>query len=146
MNAIVLDEGDLTKGSAKFDKHLIPLLEHYLQLIEQETYKPASLAETINQLLPHCIEHNLANISYIAGRLGMSEVTVRRRLKNEDTSFRVLLQRRRIAISKRLLIETKMNILEVAQKVGYSETASFTRAFQKETGKTPSKFRTLMSL
>ena len=57
------------------------------------------------------------------------------------TSFRILLQRKRIAISKRLLIETKMNILEVAQKVGYSETASFTRAFHKETGVTPTQYR-----
>ena len=141
MNAIVLDDKDLTKGSAKFDKHLIPLLEHYLQLLEQDTQMPTSFAEKINQLLPHCIEHDLANISYVAGRLGMSEVTVRRRLKNEDTSFRLLLQRKRISISKRLLIETSMNILEVAQKVGYSETASFTRVFHKETNKTPTQFR-----
>ena len=141
MNAIVLDDDDLTKGSAKFDKHLIPLLEHYLQLLEQDNYKPASFADNVNQLLPHCIEHDLANMSYIAGRLGFSEITVRRRLKNEGTSFRELLQRKRIAISKRLLIETKMNILGIAQKVGYSETASFSRAFQKETGKTPTQYR-----
>ena len=36
---------------------------------------------------------------------------------------------------------TKMNILEIAQKVGYLETASFTRAFQKESGKTPTQYR-----
>jgi len=34
-----------------------------------------------------------------------------------------------------------MSILQISQKTGYSETASFSRNFLKETGKTPSKFR-----
>lgn len=141
MNAIVLDEEDLKKGSAKFDKNLIPLLEHYLQLISQDRFRPTSLAEKINQLLPHCIEHDLANMSYVAGRLGYSETVARRRLKSEGTSFRSILQKKRLDIAKRLLLESEMNILEIAQKVGYSETASFSRAFYRETGQTPSQFR-----
>lgn len=141
INAIVLNPEDLQKGSAKFDQNLIPLLEHYLQLLEHHTQRTTSFVENIEQILPHAIEYNNANLPYVSGRLGLTEITVRRRLKDEGTSFRELLQKKRIAISRRLLTETKMNILQIAQKLGYSETASFTRAFRKETGQTPTKFR-----
>lgn len=141
MNAIVLNSDDLTKGSAKFDEHLIPILEHYLLLLEHNTQRVTSFTENIEQILPHAIEHGLANITYVSGRLGLTEAIVRRRLKRENTSFRSLLQSKRIAIAKRLLSEPTFNILQIAQKLGYSETASFTRAFKKEAGQTPSQYR-----
>jgi len=34
-----------------------------------------------------------------------------------------------------------MSVLQVAQRVGYGETASFTRAFIAETGTSPLRFR-----
>ena len=82
-----------------------------------------------------------ANIAYVAARLGFSEPTIRRRLKSEDTSFRQLLLKKRVAMAKRFLSETDMSILQISQKTGYSETASFSRVFLKETGQTPTKFR-----
>ena len=141
MNAIVLHSEDMKKGSAKFDKNLIPLLEHYLELLDLDSYTPTSMAANINQLLPHCIEHDQANIAYVAARLGYSEPTLRRRLKREGTSFRQLLLSKRVAIAKRLLSETDMSILQVSQKSGYSETASFSRVFLQETGRTPTMYR-----
>ena len=146
INAIVLNPDDLQRGSAKFDQNLIPLLEHYLQLLEHNTQRTTSFVESIEQILSHAIEHDIANLSYVSGRLGLSENTVRRRLKKEGTSFRELFQKKRVAIAIRLLSETHTNILQIAQKVGYSETASFTRAFRKETGQTPTKFRKTQTL
>ena len=141
INAIILHPEDMEKGSAKFDKNLVPLLEHYLQLLEMNAYTPTSMAANINQLLPQCIEDGQAHIAYVAARLGFSETTIRRRLKNEGTTFRKLLVKKRVAMAKRFLSETDMSILQISQKTGYSETASFSRNFLKETGKTPSKFR-----
>ena len=140
-NAIVLHPEDMEKGSAKFDKNLIPLLEHYLQLLELNAYTPTSMAGNINQLLPQCIEDGQAHIAYVAARLGYSEPTLRRRLKRKGTSFRQLLLSKRVAIAKRLLSETDMSILQVSQKSGYSETASFSRVFLQETGRTPTMYR-----
>ena len=141
MNAIVLRSEDMKKGSAKFDKNLIPLLKHYLELLDLDSYTPSSMAANINQLLPHCIEYDQANIAYVAARLGYSEPTLRRRLKREGTSFRQLLLNKRVAIAKRLLSETDMSVLQISQKSGYSETASFSRVFLQETGRTPTMYR-----
>jgi AraC-like DNA-binding protein len=77
----------------------------------------------------------------VAARLGLTEETLRRRLRQEGASYRQLLRRRRCAIAARYLVETNLGILQVAQQAGYGETASFTRAFLAETGMTPSDFR-----
>jgi AraC-like DNA-binding protein len=77
----------------------------------------------------------------VAARLGMSEETLRRKLRREGVSFRTMLRQRRCALATRYLQETNLSIIQVAQLCGYAETASFTRAFVHETGMTPSQAR-----
>lgn len=45
--------------------------------------------------------------------------------------------------ARRLLSETHMPIKDIARSLGFSSAAYFTRAFQKQTGRTPSNFRKL---
>jgi two-component system response regulator YesN len=49
----------------------------------------------------------------------------------------------RIKEAKRLLKETKTNIADVANMVGYSDTKHFAKLFKKEVGVTPSRYRSL---
>lgn len=48
---------------------------------------------------------------------------------------------RRIEYAKRLLAKTTSSVTEVGLTVGYSETSSFTAAFHKTTGLTPTAYR-----
>jgi AraC family transcriptional regulator len=48
---------------------------------------------------------------------------------------------RRIARAKSLLAERKLSVTEIGLDVGFSETSSFTAAFRKVTGETPSAYR-----
>lgn len=52
-----------------------------------------------------------------------------------------LLEDRLLFEARRLLIETRMPVKDVAQFLGYSSAGYFTRAFQKTAGQTPSAFR-----
>ena len=52
-----------------------------------------------------------------------------------------LLQDRLLFEARRLLAETPMPVKEVARSLGFSSPAYFTRAFQAQTGRTPSDFR-----
>ena len=140
-NALVFQPDDMRRRSSKFDPNLIALLQHYLQLVGERDYAVTTLTESINQMLGSATEMNEIAIGQVASRLGLSEATLRRRLKREGASFRDIVRRKRIGIAKRHLIESEMSILQIAQASGYSETASFTRAFIRETGKTPSQLR-----
>ena len=44
--------------------------------------------------------------------------------------------------ARRLLLETDMPAREIAEHLGFSSAAYFTRAFAQATGRTPSDFRT----
>ncbi len=47
----------------------------------------------------------------------------------------------RIAQAKELLLNGGMRIQDIARKIGYDNTTSFTRLFKKNTGRTPQEFR-----
>lgn len=56
-------------------------------------------------------------------------------------SAKAILSDRVIFEARRLLLETRLPVQEVAQSLGFTSPAYFTRAFQHHTGKTPTDFR-----
>ena len=52
---------------------------------------------------------------------------------------------RRIERAKRLLAEPAPSVTEIGRIVGYSETSSFTAAFHKATGFTPTAYRRIFT-
>ncbi len=80
-------------------------------------------------------------IEDIAERLAVTERTLRRRLTEEGTSFRHLYTDVRMMLANELLESAGLNVETVAWRVGYSETASFVRAFSKKFGTTPGEVR-----
>ncbi len=79
--------------------------------------------------------------AFVARRLGMGERSLRRRLSEENLSFRLLKQSVQSDIARRYLGETRMTIADVALAVGYSDVANFRRAFRALHGVTPQEYR-----
>lgn len=77
----------------------------------------------------------------VAQKLNMSPRTIRRKMANHGVSFRKILDDvlRREAIT--LLGDSAMSIEQVADRLGYSDPANFTRAFHRWTLITPSAYR-----
>ncbi|MFM2417452.1 MAG: hypothetical protein RL385_2175, partial [Pseudomonadota bacterium] len=80
-------------------------------------------------------------LSDIAKRLYMSERTLKRRLMAQGTSFAALIEQVRRERATVLLETSDLPLSEVAEQVGYTELANFTRAFRRWTGVTPHRFR-----
>lgn len=57
------------------------------------------------------------------------------------TTFRQYLRDYRIQKSKELMLEGRLKIYEIAQAVGYQESANFVRAFKEVEGENPSEFK-----
>ncbi|MGK8557939.1 AraC family transcriptional regulator [Nocardia gipuzkoensis] len=77
----------------------------------------------------------------VALGLYMSSRTLSRRLHEEGTSFRALLDEVRQTMSEVLLTHTDMTTEQVAARLGYAEAASFIRAFRRWQGCPPQTFR-----
>ena len=74
-------------------------------------------------LLPTLGRHT--SLDDVATHLGIPERTLRRKLRDEDTSFRDLLDQLRAEVATKYLRDTQMTIDDIAHALGFSETAEF---------------------
>ncbi|WP_158608376.1 AraC family transcriptional regulator [Stagnimonas aquatica] len=77
-------------------------------------------------------------MSEIAGRLNITERTLRRRLAQSGISFRQLLDQVREQRARELLSQPhRQRIIDIAAELGFSDGREFRRAFKRWTGHTP---------
>ncbi|MCB1661738.1 MAG: AraC family transcriptional regulator [Pseudomonadales bacterium] len=79
----------------------------------------------------------------VAEKLGVSAGTLRRRLKEDNTSYQMLKDGIRRDVAIELLCDPSKSVFEVAYAVGFSETSTFSRAFKSWTGLPPTAYRDL---
>jgi AraC-like DNA-binding protein len=76
-----------------------------------------------------------------ADLLGMTVRTLQRRLQAEDQNFGDLQARSRYRLAQSMLRETSLNLEAISEKLGFSDRRTFTRAFEKWSGQSPSEYR-----
>lgn len=85
------------------------------------------------------IAQGLASQQAVADAFGISVATLRRRLSEEQTSFRDLVLTHRMEQADALLARgTKVS--QVSERLGYSDVRAFNRAFKKLRGMSPAVF------
>jgi AraC-like DNA-binding protein len=77
----------------------------------------------------------------IANVLCMSARTLRRKLREENTSFRDVVDELRMQMAIRYLRDTDLTIEDIAESLGFSDAANFRRAFRRWTKVAPHQFR-----
>lgn len=100
----------------------------------------ATLQSYREQLLP-LIRTGRLRIEDLAQRNGVSVRTLQRRLARAGTSFQALLDASRHQMAAVLLMDRALQLVDVAQLLGYTEQSSFTRAFKLWSGLTPGEWR-----
>lgn len=80
-------------------------------------------------------------VAEYARMLNASERTLKRRLREEGTTFRALSNRARLDRADALIQEGRMSLAQIAADLGFSEATTFTQAYKKWTGITPSQAR-----
>ena len=83
---------------------------------------------------------NFPSMQQVADELHLDPRTLRRKLTDEGTSFRTLIDEVRRNLAERFLAAGE-SIESIAQQLGYAETASFTHAYTRWTGVAPSRAR-----
>jgi AraC-like DNA-binding protein len=97
-------------------------------------------AQTVQDALAN-LQDGVPSFRVITRRLGISERTLRRRLKSVGTSYNEILQELRAVAAKNLLRDKMVTVDRVAAQLGYSESANFRHAFKRWTGQSPHSFR-----
>jgi AraC-like DNA-binding protein len=126
------------------DSFLHNLLRQYAEeaLASQKPAREGFRADVegvLTQLLPH----GRASASEVARKLGTSQRTFSRKLREQGATFNGILDSFRSALAMHYLVEDQLSVSEIAWLLGYREFSSFTHAFKRWTGTTPRQFRTL---
>ena len=79
--------------------------------------------------------------SDVASHLKMSARTLRRKLREENTSFRKLVDELRMEMGIKYLRDTDLTVDEIANVLGFSEATNFRQAFRRWTNAAPQQFR-----
>jgi AraC-like DNA-binding protein len=77
----------------------------------------------------------------VADYLHLSTRTLRRRLVDENTSFRKLVDELRMQMAIKYLRDTNLTIEDIAHALGFSDAANFRHAFRRWTKSAPQQFR-----
>lgn len=77
----------------------------------------------------------------VARNLNMSARTLRRKLQEENTSFRQLADELRRDLAIRYLRDTDLTVEDIAEALGFSDAANFRHAFRRWTKSAPHEFR-----
>lgn len=122
--------------SAFFDTHL----DTELAELADESRIDQRVARQITQAL----SEGVPSISDIAQQLGMSSRTLQRRLSDEGLVYQELVDDTRRDLAVRLLEKNDYSLAEIAFLTGYAEQSTFTRAFKRWHGQTPTGFKRSM--
>jgi AraC-like DNA-binding protein len=140
VNSVVIDSS--VANRILTTAHLGIFDQHQEQL--EKTIAKLNLADVvgkvrvvIQQLLPSggITEQEVARI------VGKTSSTLYRALRQQGTTFRELLREVRMDLARRYLADPRYNITEVAFMLGYAETSTFSRAYRKWFGESPTAAR-----
>jgi AraC-like DNA-binding protein len=109
------------------------------ELTSQMTGRGSTTTAVRRELL--AVPGEFPPLAEVARRLHVSERGLRRRLTAEKTSYRMILDQVRETLARAYLRDTRLQIEEIAERLGYSDAANFTHAFRRWTGSAPGKFR-----
>lgn len=124
------------------DPHLNELLTAYCEeaLSRRRTSRDMLQSRVENIIVP-LLPHGEARVAEVAGKLGMSQRTLARRLSLEGLTFAGVLENLRSDLAERYLSDEDLSISQIAWLLGYREVSAFTHAFKRRTGITPREMR-----
>lgn len=140
-NALVMDSANLEAPVIQTPEALRKHLKDApLNWVTRQTYSPKYTRKTLDYLDQMDLIGN-ARIDELADTLHITSRTLRRRLIEEKSSFQELKDRVRRDKAIHLLSHQGETVSEISKILGFSDTATFSRAFKHWTGISPSEYR-----
>lgn len=116
----------------------VAMCEQQCRALLERRRQRTGVAQRVRERLAS-IDGEPHTITAVARQLAMSERTLRRRLAEENTTFRDLVEEVHRVLAEELLATGALSVEDVALRLGYAEATSFIAAFKRWTGTTPAR-------
>ncbi len=140
-NAILLDKSYLDTPLTPQPAHVTRILAAHADTQLATLDRSRSCRARLESELRALLHTGDVGVESLARRMAMSRQTLYRRLKAEGTTYEQVLEELRRAIALEALGTGDASVRALAARLGFAETAAFSRAFKRWTGKSPSLLR-----
>lgn len=139
-NIICFDPAHIDAPLPQSDSDMARLcVEQCRQLLEKRRVRVGMAGRVRDRLL--LAPSEMPGIEQVAEELHIAARSLRRRLEEEGTTFRALVEEVRQMLAEEFLRMPGMKIEEISMRLGYAEPASFIHAFKRWKGTSPHHFR-----
>jgi AraC-like DNA-binding protein len=121
------------------DPALHAILSRSVELIEAS--RPLRFDEHVRRAVRAMVLTSSVSSAGIASFFGLNERTLRRRLSEDGTSARKIVDEERQRLAGYLLGNTRLRIAEISSVLHYSDPAAFARAFRSAVKMSPREWR-----
>jgi AraC-like DNA-binding protein len=141
-DAIIFRSSDLDLPFVSYNAELLEMLTPQLDQQLARHKKKQSSTDQVKWVLKRLLGGPRPEINEVAKELGMSSRTLQRRITDEGSSYRQLLNDARHELARFYLKEPSLSVSEIAYLLSYEDPSSFFRAFHEWEGTTPSEWKT----
>lgn len=140
-NSIVFESSALSLPIKQKERELKEFLKKSpADLLSKPMFHSTFTTQVMN-FIGESTSEAMPRIEEVASYFNMSSRNLRRRLKEESSSYQAIKDTLRKNQSMKLLNNKTLAINQIAREVGFNEPAGFTRAFKQWTGQTPKQYR-----
>lgn len=140
-NAILLDKKQVAEKIVTSNFHLLSILVKYAQRKVDEIEISHGFVQVVKQTILNITQPKFPTIQQLASNMNIGVRTLQRRLKEEDFTYKKIINDIRKELAVEYLKNKKLTVKEVAYLLNYSETSAFVRSFKRWTGHSPQKYR-----
>ncbi|HUQ00678.1 MAG TPA: helix-turn-helix domain-containing protein, partial [Aeromicrobium sp.] len=139
-NLVVLDATILDTPLPQADEHTAAMTQQMCADLVDARRSRSGLAGRVRDIVVAQLRPP-PTLPDVATLLQMSPRTLRRRLADEDTNLRQLIDEVRAALAAELVTSGRLTVAEISRRLGYVEVSSFSQAFRRWYGVSPRAFR-----
>lgn len=126
----------LADGNPELAAHNEAVLRRRLEALQPDT-----VARRLRRALEQCLPNGEPSAESLAHGLHLSLRSLQRHLSEEGSSYEQVLAETRHALAMQHLQAQDCSISEVAYLLGFADSSSFSRAFKRWSGQSPSQYR-----
>ena len=142
---IGIEDGLIDKPLPGASKELASLHDNtvlqYLKKLERQ-----NICGQVRTTIVDNLSTGLVCKKMVADKLLLSPKALEAKLSRESTNFQQILDNTRQSLAASYIEQSSVSITEIAFLLGFSDSANFTRAFKRWTGKPPLEFRKSLGL
>ena len=141
VNEMIFHNKDLSIPMKAFNPETYQLLNQYLQTRLDELSHSEKVSDKVKRILHTSFKYQFPDIETVAGKMSLSSRTLQRKLSEEQTNFKDIVQETLFGIAKQLLIQDHLSVSEISDMLGYADPGNFSRSFKKYVGNSPVEFK-----